>query len=390
MFNELNKKNIILGKKNIKKQYFEPFNILAINFLSDISKSILQDSKLKRYPDLITFAFWCRKSNLLKKSIYYKNQIIRKGLGLVLHVPPSNVPISFAYSFAFGILSGNSNIMRVSKPELENIKSLLSILKKIINEKKYKVFKDTNLFVTYDRNSNISNIISEQIDARVVWGGDETILDFKKMKTKVSCKDIMFFDKYSLSLIDLKTAKIDQKFIENFYNDTFIMDQNACSSPHLIFWKNFDLSKSKQFWKNLDEHVSKKYNFTKELKLLKYYKLNEILINSNEIDLKSQLQNISIYKIKSLRSDLTKYRGFAGIFFEYKFNNLKDLKDIFNRKYQTVTYYGIDKKVLREFLLKNSIAGIDRVVPVGRAIDMDIIWDGYDMISELSRIIEIK
>ena len=33
------------------------------------------------------------------------------------------------------------------------------------------------------------------------------------------------------------------------------------------------------------------------------------------------------------------------------------------------------------------LRGIDRVVPVGRALDMDIVWDGYDLIGSLSRLI---
>lgn len=31
--------------------------------------------------------------------------------------------------------------------------------------------------------------------------------------------------------------------------------------------------------------------------------------------------------------------------------------------------------------------GVDRVVPVGQAMDMSILWDGMNMIESLSRII---
>ena len=37
------------------------------------------------------------------------------------------------------------------------------------------------------------------------------------------------------------------------------MDQNACSSPHLVLWKNFKLSDTKLFWNKLDKYVNKKY-----------------------------------------------------------------------------------------------------------------------------------
>ena len=61
-----------------------------------------------------------------------------------------------------------------------------------------------------------------------------------------------------------------------------------------------------------------------------------------------------------------------------------------NNKYQTLTYFGIDKNKIREFLTKNEIGGIDRVVPVGQALDMSFYWDGYDLNKILTRIVDIK
>ena len=51
----------------------------------------------------------------------------------------------------------------------------------------------------------------------------------------------MFPDRYSFCLINSKkfenlTEKELLSFANKFYNDTFIADQNACSSPHLIVW----------------------------------------------------------------------------------------------------------------------------------------------------------
>ena len=40
-------------------------------------------------------------------------------------------------------------------------------------------------------------------------------------------------------------------------------------------------------------------------------------------------------------------------------------------------------------LLTSGIKGIDRVVPIGKTMDFDFIWDGYDLISQLTRIIKM-
>ena len=98
--------------------------------------------------------------------------------------------------------------------------------------KKYSKIKRNNTFIEYKNSLEISSKISSLVDGRIIWGGNQTSKIFKEMKTKVSCKDIFFFDKFSFSLIDLKKFKSlnsyeTKKLIENFYNDTFIMDQNA-------------------------------------------------------------------------------------------------------------------------------------------------------------------
>ena len=50
---------------------------------------------------------------------------------------------------------------------------------------------------------------------------------------------------------------------------------------------------------------------------------------------------------------------------------------------------GIETVVVREWIIRNRLRGIDRVVPVGRALDMNVVWDGYDIVFSLSRVIAI-
>ena len=55
------------------------------------------------------------------------------------------------------------------------------------------------------------------------------------------------------------------------------------------------------------------------------------------------------------------------------------------RQLQTVTYYGIPKKEITDYVINHHLYGVHRVVPVGDAMNMDLIWDGQDMIGMLSR-----
>jgi hypothetical protein len=90
-------------------------------------------------------------------------------------------------------------------------------------------------------NEEITRKISEECDARIIWGGDKTINQIRKIPIKARTVDIPFPDRYSLCVINsneiLKLDKIKlNSLVNKFFNDTYIVDQNACSSPQLIYW----------------------------------------------------------------------------------------------------------------------------------------------------------
>ena len=109
----MNKIKVVLGKLNFLSKTHRIFGISTINFLDDVSQEIIKNKKYSEYTDIIAFAFFIRKKNLIKISREYKskNQII--GRGSAFHVAPSNIPINFAYSLVFGLLSGNNSIVRL-------------------------------------------------------------------------------------------------------------------------------------------------------------------------------------------------------------------------------------------------------------------------------------
>ena len=72
------------------------------------------------------------------------------------------------------------------------------------------------------------------------------------------------------------------------------------------------------------------------------------------------------------------------------YSNINEISKLVSPKFQTLSYYGFTKKELNKLFEKNNFDGIDRVVPVGRTLDMGLIWDGYDLPITLSRLMEIK
>lgn len=372
---------------------------ISKNFLSELSKNLFASKDLRNYDDIASFAFWCRKSNLEKISKDYINHNFSLGRGLIFHITPSNVPINFAFSFALGLLSGCSNIVRLPSKKYPQIDTICSEIFNLFNKTKYKELSCMNKFITYEKNETITEHISLMSNARLIWGGDNTIAELKKARTKPRCIDICFSNRYSFTLISseyLNSLKLNElKAVANkFYNDAFILNQNACSSPYLIIWigNDEDTNKSKLlFWKELIQIIIKKNPIEGSEIMEKFRHLCKTSIEFDQ-DIDIDWKNNMIYRIniKKLSNDIYKFKFRSGFFFEHTTKDINNIWEIINEKYQTITYLGIDPEKIFNSLNKKNVLGIDRIVPIGQALSIGHIWDGFDIIDSLSRKISIE
>ena len=130
----MNKIKVVLGKLTFSNKTYKIFEINAINFLDEVSQEIIKNKKYSKYTDIIAFAYFIRKKNLIKISKDYKNKDRMIGRGIAYHITPSNIPINFAYSLVFGLLSGNSNIVRLPSKNFIQIKILHKIFYKTLKK----------------------------------------------------------------------------------------------------------------------------------------------------------------------------------------------------------------------------------------------------------------
>ena len=385
--NNMEKIKFLVGNKEIKKISLSPYDKEVLDFLGDLSEDLNLTKDIKNYPDIKTFAFFCRNKNLikLKKNFLVSSRDIRLGLGLIFHITPSNIPTNFAYSLIFGLLTGNSNIVKVPSRDFKQIDIISKSINKILS-KKYKKVKEMIKIVKYKNNESFTKKISSICDARLIWGGDQSIENIRKYYLHASAIDLTFADRYSLCIIDTKKflkAKYDNltRIVERFYNDTYVADQNACSSPHMVLWLGKKSHKAKsKFWEELSKLAEKKYNLTYDASVEKYTELCKKIINDKNVkSFRTYTNNVYTVVLKNLNGSLDTYRGKWGFFYEYDIKKLEQIKKYINKKFQTLTYFGVEKVDLKDFIIKNKLQGIDRIVPVGQALDIGFYWDGYDI-----------
>lgn len=375
----------------------EPFSMETIDFLNDLSKELTKCNEAREYPDVATFAFYCRRGNIsILKKKYSKDENVRHGRGIVFHIAPSNVPVNFAYSLISGLLSGNLNIVRAPSKLFRQVELITEAIKKIGKQEKHRKIAERIILLRYDRTSKATEYFSSICDVRVIWGGDETIAQIRKNPLPPRAYDITFADRYSLCVINADRYINEEdkgKVANGFYNDTYLFDQNACTAPHLVVWTGEEENVSeakKQFWQELHNVVSKRYDVQSVIAVDKLTAFYNQAVLGNEVT-KSQTEDNLIWRVelKELDQNIDEYRCTSGYFSEYHASGLSEISKIINRKYQTLAYFGFEKSQLKEFMLQKKPNGIDRIVPIGRTSDFSLVWDGFELINTLSRITEI-
>lgn len=391
----LNQLNINKLKNTFSKSKKRAFgDIKIVNFLNEISREILKNKSNRKYPDVITFGYFCRKAAILKVLKDRKNFNDRFGWGLVVHITPSNIPINFAFSFVFGLLSGNHNLVRLPSENWPQIKHLVSIFEKVSKKKIFNDLRKTNLFIQTERDDFFLKELIAYSDGLVVWGGDSTISNFRKYEKKPRCCEIYFPNRNSSLIINSKIFNSISKkdllqFSLNFYNDTYLVDNNACSSPRQIYWvgKDNEISKAKKkYWQSLNQVLDKKeYNLNIVPLIDKYLDiLDSVEKRGSKIQINKQSNNIWT---TNKNEDVVV--GRYGRFVECSYKNLElALKNI-NDDEQTLTYLGFNPLEIKKKLFSLK-AKVDRIVPMGRALEIDFIWDGIDILSRLSRVVDVR
>lgn len=376
-----------------------PFSDEVLAFFDDLSRELMTDKTCRAYADVVTLGFWLRSSSMhsmRKKYLRIDDESLRIGRGVAFHIAPSNVPVNFAYSLFTGLLLGNANIVRVPSKKFPQIACIASAI-----ERQLEVHSELRSYIAlirYERDPEINELLSALCDVRIVWGGDATINELRKAALPPRATEITFSDRYSLAVIDadMYLESGDKKRIaQDFYNDTYLSDQNACTSPRVVVWHGKQIDVAKQiFWDELHALAVDRYQLQAVQSVDKLLKTCLVAADASEnighvrvVPHEDQL--LVRLQVDRLRPELMRYRGNSGYFYEYDCTDLLELAAFCNDTHcQTLSYFG-DGGVLRP-LLQTGLRGIDRVVPIGHTMDFDLIWDGYQMVEHMTRVIAIR
>lgn len=369
-----------------------PFDDIVCDFLGELSGELLGDREGKRYPDVVTFGFFCRRGNIGRFREEYSGRISdRLGRGVSFHIAPSNVPINFGYSLVAGLLAGNICIVRASSKQFPQVDIVCRCINKALENEKLRQLRDYIHVIRYPRDKEITGFFSSLSDVRIIWGGDETVAEIRKSPLSPRASEITFADRYSAAVLEaaaVNRCETIDKLAGDFYNDTYLFDQNACSSPRLIYWLGNEgetAAAKEKFWGAVHRYVSERYTAEPVIAVDKYTAACRLAV-----DLEGRVETmpdnlVNRISVPDISDKLPDYRCAGGSFIEYRSEGLDELERIVTEKVQTVSYYGELGERLGRFVLDRGTRGIDRIVPMGKTAEFSLTWDGYDLILQMSR-----
>lgn len=382
--------------KEGSRKIFDP---LVVDMLSAFSEKLMK-GEARAYPDVVSLGFFCRRANLsIVARRYASNDAIRIGRGHSIHYTPSNVPLNFCYSLIVALLAGNSCVVRLSNKTNAETDFVVEKLDTILSCSEFEALHNRVYLFRSKADETLNQALGDIADIRVIWGGNQTVRTIRKAPLKPHAYDITFPDRYSICLISAKEylEENDKRGIATaFYNDTFVFDQNACSSPKAVLWigDQGTVSQAQElFWNQLDEQMQRKgYKCPASKTNEKLTKIAGLAVSGFEpkVSRSKMTGNVTVTTTAEALENADNFAA-GGYFLQVQVDNLAALPVINDHQLQTVTHFGFAQTELEALLLSTPIKlSADRLVKIGNATAFDVIWDGYDLIGQMSKFVLVQ
>jgi len=373
-----------------------PFAPERIALVGELSARLLADRRIVEQPALAYFAHWARRGALRDLAARFGATMpagtIAAPRGLAIHFPPRNVETIMLFSWVLSYLAGNTNVVRLPSERGTGVRKAIDLLVAALREA-----GGDDLLIQYPSDGvEVGRALSRSSDVRLVWGGDGKVRAFESLPLRNGGKSIWFGDRYSYAvisgqaLLEANAAAISE-LARKLAVDIFTFDQMGCSSPHKIYVTGSVEAHGGAVAALMSAVGSAAQRRGAEIPPSHtMVKMTEALALAGREPgamvprLSGELITVVFPHLRHTEDRV------GGGFIVVEF--IMDVSALLGRvrsAHQTLTYYGLPKTELSEFARSASLAGLSRIVPVGQALSFDAIWDGYDLLRELTRTIRV-
>ena len=173
-------------------------------------------------------------------------------LGIVGHWPAGNIEIQPVLSMTCALLGGNASLVRVPR-DLDELTR--RIMGKLEQADSAGVLTGRVRMLVFDHTRNdLQEAMARSVDGAMIWGGEEAVLNVRGLPFPHWARLAIFGPRISVAAMDADSRsnpKEQESWCRRIARDVWQFDQQACSSPQVLFIEKETSRSSREFVQSL-------------------------------------------------------------------------------------------------------------------------------------------
>lgn len=173
-------------------------------------------------------------------------------LGIVGHWPAGNIEIQPALSMTCALLGGNASLVRVPSG-LDELTRL--IMGKLEQSDSAGVLTERVRMLVFDHTrKDLQEAMARSVDGAMIWGGEEAVLNVRGLSFPHWARLAIFGPRISIAAMDADSwsdTEGQESWCRRIARDVWQFDQQACSSPQVLFLEKKDGHSPQEFVQSL-------------------------------------------------------------------------------------------------------------------------------------------
>lgn len=343
--------------------------------------------------DARALGFWLRPQRvcaLAARAARAEPGIRRFARGTTVHFLPGNTPFLGVYTWALSFLCGNRTALRLSSRTPERESQVWAWLLDLLAGDGPEAAASTTVVRCPPDDPRVAEL-SALADVRLIWGADTTVRAVTALPSSPSTRDLVFGERHSLAAFDARavlgaTPSELARLAATLVRDVAWSLHQACTAPRVLVWSGSG-----------EDCVAAQELFGMALGAVEN-PLRHDLTDGGHLERLTWAQLSvavgSAQRYRTLGNGLTLLDGAAaprtdgtwpaGLLEVRTVARLTDLAPALTAAHQTLAVFGFGPPDIDGFADRLGPGTVRRIVPVGDSHRFDVVWDGYDLIDELT------
>ncbi len=175
-------------------------------------------------------------------------------IGVVGHWPAGNIEIQPVLSMTCGLLGGNACLVRIPNGLVDHTRRLMQ---KMVQCDTGHLLTERIFMSAFDHSrQDLQEAMARAVDGAMIWGGAEAVLKVRDLPFPHWARLAVFGPRISVAAMDADTwcnSQERKSWCQRLARDVWQFDQQACSSPQVLFIERKDGHPPTEFLQDLKD-----------------------------------------------------------------------------------------------------------------------------------------